>query len=121
MARHSAVAREDALRREEAVDVVRRGLGTDEDDFLALAAALGRLVGVEYYFTDGSARRGGQPLDEDVTLGFRVELRVEQLLDLLGGDARNGGLRVNEASWSISMAILTAAAAVRFPFLVWRM
>ena len=73
------------------------GLGTDEDDFLALSAALGRFVGVEYDFTDGRARRGGKSLDEDVALGFRVKLRMEQLLDLLGGDARNGGLGVDEA------------------------
>ena len=52
---HAAVRGENALRRGEAVDVVRRRVEADEDHRLVLAA-LGRDVGVEDDGSDRSAR-----------------------------------------------------------------
>ena len=56
MARHSAVAREDALGREESVDVVGGRLRTDKDDRLALSAAFRGLVGVKDDLADRRSR-----------------------------------------------------------------
>ena len=96
--RHETAARrEDALGRDHAVQVVGRGLGPHEDHVLArLVAGLG-VVGGEVHLADRRARRRVQALREHVELGLRVELRVQELIELGGLDAQHRLALVDQA------------------------
>ena len=95
--RHQPAARrEDALGRDHAVQVVGRRLGPHEDDALArLVTRLG-LVGGEVHLADRRARRRVQALGEHVVLRLRVELRVQQLVELRGLHAQHRFALVDE-------------------------
>ncbi len=80
--RHPAVRGEDALRLDEAVDVVGRRLPADEDHRLAGLAALLGAVGVEHDLPGRGAGRGVEALRGDLELGVRVEARMEELVEL---------------------------------------
>ena len=80
MRRHAAVHREDALRSDHPVDVVRRRLPADEDDRFAGAAAFRRRVCVEDHTAAGRAGRGVQPLRRRLELRVRIDPRMEQLV-----------------------------------------
>ncbi|HRD86244.1 MAG TPA: hypothetical protein PLF63_13855, partial [Rubrivivax sp.] len=89
----ATAAGQDATRREHAVHVVGLGLGPHHDHCLLLlqAPALGG-VGVEGQHAAGRARRDVQPAGDGVTprLGGGaaggVELRVKEVVDMLGPD-----------------------------------
>ena len=85
-----AACREDALAGHHPVDVLRAGLVAHQDD--VLTALLGRhgVIGGEVDPADGGARRGGEPLADG--LGLAGELRVQHLVEVLGGDAHDGVL-----------------------------
>jgi len=100
--------REDALGRDHAVQVVGRRLGPHEDDALPrFPPGLG-FVGGEVHLADRRAGRRVQALGEHRVGRLRVELGVQQLIEL-------------SPSCSISTAIRSAAAAVRLPTRVWSM
>ena len=117
---HAAVRGEDALRLDQAVDVVGRRLPADEDDRLAGLAALLGAVGVEHDLAAGRARRGVEPLRGDLELGVRVEARVQQLVELAGSIRATASSRSISPSAAMSTAHLIAAAAVRFAVRVCR-
>ena len=115
--RHETAARrEDALRRDHAVQVVGRRLGAHEDHVLPrLVARLG-LVGGEVHLADRGARRRVQALGEHVELRLRGRT---------AGAAAGRAARAARAarprarsirpSSTISTAMRSAAAAVRLP------
>jgi hypothetical protein len=90
--RHAAVRGEDSLRGEHPVDVVRRRLPADENDALAVRAALGGRVRVEHDLARGRARRRVQALRRDLDVRGRVDHRVQELVELPGVDAGDGVL-----------------------------
>ena len=93
----ATMAGQDALGGDHAGQVVGVGLPADEH---ALAAGLcgGHGVGGgEHGLADGSARGGVQTAGEHIVLGVLIELRVQQLVELLGLDAHDGLLLGDEA------------------------
>ena len=96
--RHETAARrEDALGRDHPVQVVGRGLGPHEDHALAGLVARFGLVGGEVHLADRRARRRVQALGQHVELGLRVELRVQQLVELRGLHAQHRFALVDQA------------------------
>ena len=79
--RHAAVHRQDSLRRDHPVNVVRGRLPADENHRAGLRALDSR-VGVEDDPAARSARGRVEPLRSDVELGARVDHRVQQLVEL---------------------------------------
>ena len=93
----AAVRGQDALGSDHAGQVVGVGLPANQH---ALATSLGNLDGVhgrEHGFAHGSARRGVQAASQHVVVGALVELRVQQLIELVGIDAHDGLLLRDEA------------------------
>ena len=89
MADQSASGGQDALGGQHAVDVLGGRLGADQHDGLA---TLGGSLGVIRGHVDPahcSPRRGTQALDQDL-VSIRGELGVEDLLEVLTGDAAQG-------------------------------
>ena len=95
--RLAAVRGEDALGGDHAGEVVGVRLPAHEH---ALAARLGhghRVGGGEHGLAHGGAGGGVQALGDNVVGGVLVELRVQQLVELLGIDAHDGLLLRDEA------------------------
>ena len=115
--RHETAARrEDALGRDHAVQVVGRRLGAHEDHVLARLVTRFGFVGGEVHLADRRARRRVQALGEHRELGLRVELRVQQLVELRGLHAQHRFASCRSGPRStISTAMRNAAAAVRLP------
>ena len=91
----AAGARQDALGRDHAVVIVRRGLATHQDDLLATVPPLLRLVGAEDDLPGGRAGRGVQALRDG--RGARVvDPPLEELLETVRVDAEQGGVRVDQ-------------------------
>ena len=86
---HAAVSGEHSARLDDAVDVVGRRLGANEDDRLPASSLLLGAIGVEHDLAGRGARRGVQPLGGDLELGARVDHRVEQLVELGRVDPRD--------------------------------
>ena len=82
-----AGARQDALGRDHAVVVVRRGLATDQDDPLPRLASRLRLVGGEHHRAGGRARRCVEAGRDRLGAG-RIDPPLEQLLQSVGVDAQ---------------------------------
>ena len=82
---HAAAGGQDALRMRHALDILRRGLQTDQNDLLAGLGSRGRLFGGEVHHAAGSARRSGQTHSDLLRLLQRdgVKLRVQQGVELL--------------------------------------
>ena len=78
-----------APRLDDAVDVVRRRLGADEDDRLARPPLFLRPVGVEDDLPGRSARRSVEPLGGYLVVGSRIDHRVEELVELRRVDPRD--------------------------------
>ena len=76
VARHAAVGGQHALRLEDAMDVVRRGFVSNQNDVLALFAELCGGVGVEDQAANCSARRCRQALGDGLGGVGRVDGRV---------------------------------------------
>ncbi|CAM5529829.1 hypothetical protein SNARM312S_07686 [Streptomyces narbonensis] len=83
----AAARGEDALGGDHAVQVVRVGLASDQDDLLAGAGPLDRGVRVEDGLADGGARGGGDAAPDLLDLRVLVELREHELRELGAGDA----------------------------------
>ncbi len=94
---HATVGGQDPLRRDHPVDVVRGRLPADEDHAVAVLPALGRRVGVEDDLPRGGARRGVQPLRDDLDARRGIDHRVQELVELPGVDADDGVLARDEA------------------------
>ena len=80
VAGHAAAGGQDALGGVHAVDVFRAGLDADQDDRLALGGAGFGLVGAEHHGAAGRARAGRQALAQQGARRFRVQHRVQQLV-----------------------------------------
>jgi hypothetical protein len=93
----AAAAGQDALRLEEAVDVLGLGLLAHQDDALAGAAARFRRVGVEDDLAGGGAGRGRQALRQRLAAEAGRELRHQQLLQHGRVDAGDGALLADQA------------------------
>ena len=76
----SAGAREDALRRDHAVVVVRRRLPADEDHALATVRPLLRVVGREHHLAARRSGRGVEAARDRLRLRLRGDHPLEQLL-----------------------------------------
>ena len=83
---HAAFGGEDAFGGNHAAQVFRRGFVADEQDLFALLGGGGGAVGVEIKLAGGGAGTGGQALGDDLggLLGFRVEDRGQELVELIG-------------------------------------
>ena len=101
VAGHTAADGQDTLRDLHADDVLGRGLETDQNDLLP-SIVLDLLLGLlsrEYDAAAGRSRRSGQAL-ADCLGGLQsgsIKLRVQQGVQLLGLDAQNSGLFVDNA------------------------
>src|SRR3546814_2403567 len=71
---------EDAPCRVHAVDVLRAGLGADEDDRLAPSRRLFGAVGVEHDLARSGAGTGRKPLGQHIARRLGIERRVEELV-----------------------------------------
>ena len=71
---------EDALGRDHTLEVVGRGLPADQDAGLVLVGAVDGLIGREDDLTHSGARGGVHALGQDLEVGLRVELRVQELV-----------------------------------------
>ena len=96
---HAAAGGQDALRMRHALDILRRGLQTDENDLLAGLGSRGRLFSGEVHHAAGSARRGGQTHGDLLRLLQRdgVKLRVQQGVELLRLHLEDGLVGGNHA------------------------
>ena len=120
VARHPAARREHGARRDDAVKILRRRFVANENDPLAGRGALLGDVGIEH----GDAARGagarGEPGAERRGANAGVDHRMQQLVELFGRHAlHRGRVSINPSS-TMSVAMRTAAAAVRFPVRVCR-
>ena len=97
VAGHAAPRGEDADRGMHALHVLGRGLDAGEDYGVALRLEMHRLVGVEHELAGGGAGRGGQALGQHRLLGLGIERRMQQLVELVGIDARHRLLAGDEA------------------------
>jgi hypothetical protein len=97
--RHAAARGQDALGRFHAVDVVRRGFGADQDDGFALLGLFHCMIGGEDNLADGGAGRGGQTGGQQLQPAgrFRIEHRVQELVELVRMNPHHGGLLVDQA------------------------
>ena len=87
---HAAARREHGLGHHHAVEVLGRGLPPHQDDRLARAAELLGAVGVEDHRAARRAGRRGQPGGQQVELAVRIDGRMQQLVQIVGRDARDG-------------------------------
>ena len=89
---HAAADGQNALGVMHALDVLRRGLETNENDLLALLGPLCGIFGRKYDPAAGGAGGGGQGCGDRCGLlyGFGVELGMEQSVKALGVDHGDG-------------------------------
>ena len=104
MAGAAATAGQDTLGSEHAMNVVRFGLGANHDHGFAIFFRPGfGQIGVESDHANSRARRHIQTCRQQITfflkgfLGFGVELRVQEEIDLLGCDAHDSFFLGDEA------------------------
>ena len=93
-----AAGGEDAFGGDHAAEVFRGGLDADEEDLLALLGGHDGALGVEVDLAGGGAGAGGETGGDGLgllDLG-EVEDRGEELLELVGRVAQDGGLPVDE-------------------------
>src|ERR1700745_916800 len=90
MRRHPSVRGEDALRLDEAMDVLGRRLPANEDHRFSGLAALLRAVRVEDDLPRRGPGRGIETLRGDLERRVRIETRVQELVELAGVDSRHG-------------------------------
>ena len=64
-----------------AVNVLGRGLDAHQDHFAAGALGSFGLVGIEHDLAAGGAGRGRQAGRENLALGFRIDGRMQQLIE----------------------------------------
>ena len=119
--RHEAApGGEDALGDHHPVDVLGAGLAAHEDDLLAPVGRVGGVVGGEVHPPDRGTGRRGQALGDHLQVAAG-ELRVQHLVEVVGGDALHGlGLgdlpaSLPRRSLVMSTAMRSAAAPVRLP------
>ena len=79
------------------MEVFRRGLGPDEDDLLSSLAHLLRGIRIEDDLAIGRSRRGRQSGRQEIDVGFRVDHRVEQLIELRRLDTGDGRRLVDQS------------------------
>ena len=91
------MAGQDTLGSLHAGQVVRGGLPADQDDLAAILDSLDGVGGGEDNLAHGSAGGSVHALGNDVILGVLVELRVQELVELLGSDTLDSGLLVDAA------------------------
>ena len=96
---HAAANGQDALCNSHALDVLRRGLETDENDLLAVFMPGLRVLSGEHDLAAGSAGGGSQALADDLGLlhGLGIELRVQQSVELLRLHAQHSLFLVDHA------------------------
>ena len=123
MRRRAAARGQDALSDRHAVKVVGRGFEPHQNHAVAAGHPRGRFVRVEHDPANG--RTGGCV---QAARGRGARRRApqsrsgpQQLLDLCGLDAQRASRFVIRPSRTMSTAIFTAAAAVRFAERVWSM
>ena len=94
----AALGGENAFGGDHAAQILRRGFVADKQDLFALLGGGGAAVGVQIELAGSGAGTGGQTLGDDLggLLGFRFEDRGQELVELLGRVAADGGLPVNE-------------------------
>ena len=97
VAHQPAARREDALGRDHAVQVVGRGLRPHQDDVLAVVVVLLGGVGGEVHLADRGAGRRVQALGDRGVRRRRVELRVQELVELRRLHAQHRLALVDEA------------------------
>lgn len=97
MARLATVARQDALGGNHALQVVRVGLPTDQDDLVALGGTRDGVVAREHDLAHGGTGAGVKTGRERLVLLGGVELRVQELIELRRIDAAHGLLAGDEA------------------------
>ena len=94
----AAFCSEDAFGGDHATEVFGRCLGADEQDFFTFLGGFDSALGVHVDLAGSSARAGGKAGGDDFGfLGFGdVEHRSEELVELIGGVAKDRGLPVDE-------------------------
>src|SRR5262249_3609126 len=97
MAGHAPSRGQDRLRRDHSVKVFRRSLDSDQDHLLALLGLFFGVIRVEHYFAGSRAGAGGQAGGDDFESRFRIDHRMEQLVELRRFDAPDGGRLVDQA------------------------
>ena len=97
VAGHAAARGENALGHFHAVNIVGHGLFAHQDDG-SLGGLLDGIVGVEHDGSHRSSRRGRQTLGQQrkLLLRFRIEHRMQQLVELLRIDAQHRFLLVDQ-------------------------
>ncbi len=96
VARHAAAGGQNPLGGVHAADILRRGFRPHQDHLLAALRRLLGLLGREDDLADRRAGRRGQPLGDDVKLRLRIELRMEQLIELARVDPEDRGRFVDQ-------------------------
>ena len=97
MARLATVARQDTLGGNHALQVVRVGLPTDQDDLVTLVHACDGIVAREHDLAHGSTGTGVKAAGQCLVLLGGVELRVQELVELRWVNAAHGFLAGDEA------------------------
>ena len=120
VARHAAAHGEDALGGLHALDVLGRGLEAHEHHALAVLLPRLRVVGVEHDLAARRARRGRQAAAHRLGLleRHRVELRVEERVEVAGVDHEDGLLLgahalVHEVARDLERGLRRALAVAR--------
>ena len=90
VARLAAVARQDALGGNHALQVVGVGLPADQDDLVALRRACDGVIAREHDLAHGGTGAGVKTGRKSLVLLGGVELRVQELVELSGVDAAHG-------------------------------
>ena len=86
-----AAAGQDRLRGDQAVQVLRGGLGSHQHDVLAGGGACLGLVGGEHDASDRRTGRGAEAGGQDLVGRVGGEARVQEPFHLLAGEAADGG------------------------------
>ena len=96
---HTTASGENTLGSSHTGEVFGRSLDTYEHHFVAFLFPSLCVVGMEHDLSAAGTRRSGQTLSDDLSLreGHLVEYRVEELVELLGFAAHDGGLLVDHA------------------------
>src|SRR5271168_362973 len=89
---------ENAFGGDHAAEIFGRGFVADEEDFLALLGGLHGAIRVEVHAAGGGAGTGGQTFGDYLGggHGFAIEDGRQDLIELIGWDAADGGLPVDQ-------------------------